>query len=108
MPYIRKNPKKNWRKDSEREREKHKLYASKEWQALRLLKLQEHPICEMCNKELSTEVHHRIPFMQFQTPEERKYYALYIDLDGLMSLCSECHHKIHEQLKDEKKNKKHR
>lgn len=101
MPWIKKTPKK--RKNTDREKEKHKLYASKEWQSLRKLKLMESPICEMCQKELSTEVHHRIPFMQFSTPEERKLHAIYIDLSDLMSLCSECHHKIHQELKEKKR-----
>lgn len=101
MPWINKPPKK--KKNTEREREKHKLYASREWQSLRKLKLMENPMCEMCQKELATEVHHKVSFMQFQTPELRREHCLYIGLEGLMSLCSDCHHKIHQELKEEKK-----
>lgn len=101
MPYINKLPKKP--RNTVRQKEKHKLYASKEWQALRLLKLQEHPICERCGKELATCVHHIIPFMQFSTPEERKLHAIYIDLSDLMSLCDKCHEEIHKELKEQRK-----
>lgn len=101
MPTINRPPRK--KRDTERQKEKHKLYASKEWQALRLLKLQEHPMCQRCGKELATCVHHIIPFMQFSTPEERKLHAIYIDLSDLMSLCEKCHEEIHKELKEQRK-----
>ena len=101
MPTINRPPRK--KRDTERQKEKHKLYASRDWQALRKLKLMEHPMCERCGKELATEVHHKVSFMSFPTPELRRENCIYIGLEGLMSLCSECHHKIHQELKEEKK-----
>lgn len=103
MPTIHKLPRKP--KNSEREKEKHRLYASKEWQALRLLKLQQNPMCERCGKKLAEEVHHRVSFMSQPTPELRRQYCLYIDLDGLMSLCSECHKAIHKEIEQKKRKK---
>ena len=103
MTWINKKPRK-LNNNSDRQKEKHRLYASKEWQALRLLKLQENPMCEYCNRVLASEVHHKDSFMKYPTPELRRQHCIYIDLCDLMSLCSECHQKIHEELRKQKKN----
>lgn len=101
MPYINKPPKKL--RNTDRQREKHRLYASKEWQALRLLKLQEHPMCQRCGRVLATEVHHVESFMSKSTPQARREACLYVDLDKLMSLCSECHKAIHKEITENKR-----
>ncbi len=38
-----------------------KLYASKQWQAVRLTVLQEQPVCNDCHRQPAAEVHHIKP-----------------------------------------------
>lgn len=103
MPYINKPPRKP--RNTDRQKEKHRLYATKEWANLRLLKLQQNPMCERCGKKLAEEVHHKVSFMSQPTPELRRQYCLYVDLDGLMSLCKECHIEIHKEITEKKRKK---
>lgn len=62
----------------------------KKWETVRLLKLRDAPLCEMCEKNgklvVATEVHHIVP-----VSEGGDCYML----DNLMSLCHSCHMKIH-------------
>lgn len=104
MPTINKPARKkpNRRINTERRKEAHRLYASKEWHNLRLLKLQQSPMCERCGIKLAEEVHHKVSFMQFDDPEKRRQMALYVDLQGLMALCKECHSIIHKDNKTKK------
>ena len=51
---------------------------------LRRKRLSINPICQVCNQELATEVHHAIPLA-----EDGKAY----DLDNLQSICTSCHSK---------------
>ena len=65
-------------------------YKTTRWLKLRQLKLNHSPLCEMCLKEGKTTaavlVHHIKPIEDGG--------SMY-DYDNLMSLCSECHNKIH-------------
>ena len=69
-------------------------YKSTRWLKLRQIKLNHSPLCEQCLKEgrttAATLVHHIKPI------EEGG--AMY-DYSNLMSLCSECHNKIHQSFK---------
>lgn len=75
------------------------VYQSKAWRNLRALKFANNPLCELCllkGKVTQTEeVHHIIPFDV--NPD------LAYDYDNLMSLCSECHSKIHKTLIHDRK-----
>jgi|Tabmets5t2r1_1033131.scaffolds.fasta_scaffold103300_2 5-methylcytosine-specific restriction endonuclease McrA len=55
------------------------IYATKRWALTRRRKLSQNPICERCEEELATEVHHADGY--------EEPYAL----SGLEALCSRCH-----------------
>lgn len=86
-----------------------KIYNSKNWKQLRELYYSEHPLCEQCLEKgiikAAEEIHHKIPFLTGQTLEEQ--YHLAYNKDNLQSLCSQCHHEIHNQMrnKEDKQNK---
>ena len=69
-------------------------YKSTRWEKLRKLKLNHSPLCELCQKQgLITPavlVHHIKPIEDGG--------SMY-DYDNLMSLCANCHNKIHESFK---------
>ena len=97
-----------WRcKNAKQAKDKATIYNSREWKALRIEKLKSQPLCEMHLKEgryVSAHcVHHIVPIETATTMEEMKRLAFCSNmsnpLDGLMSLCDECHHKIHEEMK---------
>jgi len=71
------------------------IYQDPRWRSLRFIKYTNNPLCEMCLKEgrvtQTDEVHHIIPF--YNGVEVLEWLAF--DYDNLMSLCTECHHKIH-------------
>ena len=62
-------------------------YCTIQWRKLRLVKLNESPVCVICEKrgltELATTVDHIKPISQGGDP--------FPDLDGLMALCERCH-----------------
>ena len=73
------------------------IYNSARWRALRLAKLRDNPLCELCERKgitrLADDVHHIQSFMDVDDPDERRTLAF--DIDNLMSLCDECHSGIH-------------
>lgn len=98
MPTINKPPRKPKKITSaEKKKEMHRYYASREWGALRKLKLQEHPMCEICGRKLAEEVHHIDSPWKYDDPLVRKAKTIYVDLKDLMSLCSECHMNLHKE-----------
>jgi 5-methylcytosine-specific restriction protein A len=88
-------PKPNRKKD-ENIKQRQKIYQSRRWQKLRIVKLMEHPLCEICEKELATEVHHIQSFMGH--PKEEMLRLAY-NYNNLQSLCDTCHNKIHNSSK---------
>ena len=78
-----------------------KIYNSQAWQKLRNAYLLQHPLCEMCLDEdrvtAAEEVHHIKPILTGKDEYEMQTIAL--NPDNLKSLCSKCHHKIHNQMK---------
>lgn len=77
-----------------------KLINSKEWKALRLHKLKNQPVCEVCEREdrstLATEEHHVTPVESVSTePQMRRLMFSY---NNLMSLCHACHASIHKEM----------
>lgn len=83
-----------------------KYYNTKLWYNLRNRYIKEHPFCEMCLEEgkvkLAEDVHHKTPFLTASSDEDR--WKLLLDEDNLMSLCSDCHHEIHNRLREKKNN----
>ena len=101
-----------WRCKSIRQaKDKQDIYNSKEWKQLRLEKLRAQPTCEKCKADGIAAgvpggwirsahcVHHIVPIETATTKEEMRRLALDCGLNGLMSLCDECHHKIHMEMK---------
>lgn len=98
MPYLKK-PQRQQTKSVKRE-ERNEIYTSTKWRKLRLAHLQQHPLCELCQKEgkvvPAIDVHHIISFMSTNDHLKRKYLAY--NPDNLMSLCKECHQNIHHSI----------
>ena len=101
-----------WRcKNQQQAKDKATIYNSREWKELRRAKLRAQPLCEMCLEEgrnqgvkrgyvrSATCVHHIVPIETATTKEEMWRLAIGCGLSGLMSLCDECHHKIHEEMR---------
>lgn len=100
MPTIKKlgKPKKTY--DCEgRRAERQQIYNTTRWHRLRDAKRMNNPICEECLRKVppkvtqATEIHHVVSFMSVDEQTERK--ALAYDYDNLMSLCHECHERMH-------------
>lgn len=77
-----------------------KLINTARWKRLRLHKLQSQPLCECClsaNKNtLATEVHHIVPVESVCSIEQME--LLMFDNNNLMSVCHECHARIHQEM----------
>lgn len=71
------------------------LYGSTRWKAVRKLKFQQDPLCEICRAKgelVPTQVAHHIVVAK-ENPD------LFFDMDNLQSLCTECHNRIHKSKK---------
>ena len=104
MPTINRLPKKernNQRNEHTDERElRKKAYNSAIWRKVRALYIREHPLCEKClengivnagSAEFPLNVHHiRSPFLNNEIN-----WDLLGDNNNLMTLCQQCHQKIH-------------
>lgn len=88
-----------------RNKDYQRLLNSKRWKELRAWKLQQNPLCEMCQAEgyvrAAVDVHHIIPVESAHTLQEMEQLAF--DPSNLKALCIPCHVKTH---KDMGKNKK--
>ena len=102
MAYINKAPKKA---DNRVKRGANaniaKLYNSQKWQKLRQAQLMLQPLCQHCleNGKVTAgeEIHHIVPISKGQTLEEQTYLAY--NADNIITLCTECHHKVHNKMK---------
>lgn len=72
------------------------VYNTDRWRKMRINYLGKNPICEVCNKNLATEVHHKIPISNAGSNVEM-IYKLGFDVNNLMSICKECHILIHNE-----------
>lgn len=94
MPYLKKPTKEKQR--VVRREDRQKIYQSQRWKALRLAKLSEQPLCEVCllidRITPSVDVHHCDSFLNYQGLQriEKAY-----DYDNLLSVCKECHSFLH-------------
>jgi len=60
-------------------------YNSKRWIGIRRWKINQNPMCEICERRFATQVHHIKPV--------RDYFELRYDLSNLQSVCVWCHAK---------------
>lgn len=91
MPTIYK-PKKEKEK-TQKTKERQKIYNTSRWRRLRRYKLNAFPVCELCGKHQSEEVHHRDSFMNYT--DERTRDAVAFNPDNLVALCALCHRSMH-------------
>ena len=100
----------SWRcKNAKQAKDKASIYNSREWKELRIQKLRAQPLCEKCLADGRAAgvaggwirsahcVHHITPIETANTMEEMRRLAF--NPANLMSLCDECHHKIHEEMR---------
>lgn len=94
MPYLAK-PKKNKVRQVNKEA-RQKIYQSTNWKKLRVSKLQQQPLCEMClQKGIVTpavDVHHLDSYLNYEGTE-RLYKAF--NYSNLLSVCKQCHSYLH-------------
>lgn len=78
-----------------------KYYHSMSWRNLRVAYMRDHPLCERCLEKgiakPAEEVHH-IRFFESGKTEQDKWFFL-LNENNLMSVCRECHQKIHAYAK---------
>lgn len=63
------------------QRSNKKIYDSKRWKHLRMLKINRNPVCEICKRQPAHTVDHKIPINQG---------GPIWDIEGLTSLCKTC------------------
>ena len=77
---------------NEKNRSEKDYYSLSVWKSMSYDMRKEHPECQLCGKNKSTEVHHIFPFMhQFEDVREE----VFLDKDNLICLCTDCHHQVH-------------
>jgi 5-methylcytosine-specific restriction protein A len=100
MPYLKK-PERIKQTSIKRE-ERNEVYTSTRWRKLRLsylqgllqsLRFEKGKLVKEDKVVPAVDVHHIISFMTTNDPLKRKWLAF--DSSNLMSLCKECHQKIH-------------
>lgn len=102
MPFLNKPPKKARKyTNDEKRKARQKIYNSAKWKALRIAKLQQQPLCEECERigriTPAEHVHHVHTFMR--ATNEIELLELAYDYSNLMSLCAECHNRLHREMK---------
>lgn len=95
MAWIYK-PKRKYDNDAKRHK-RQDIYNTTVWKRMRLAKLMEQPLCEVCllqnRTTLAQHCHHLTSFMEGENEFERD--ALAFDSSNLCSVCQECHNQIH-------------
>ena len=88
-----------------RNKDYQRLLNSKRWKQLRMWKLQQNPLCELCQAEgfvrSAIDVHHKIPVESARTLQEME--QLCFNPLNLQALCISCHAKIHREAKSHTK-----
>jgi 5-methylcytosine-specific restriction enzyme A len=94
MPTLKKATKQKIKSNKKEERKK--IYNNTRWRKLRIAKLQQCPLCEVClAKGVITpaiDVHHIDSFMNY---EGLKRLEKAYNFANLLPVCKECHQKIH-------------
>ena len=84
-----------------RNKEYQRLLNSKRWKELREWKLQQNPLCELCQAEgyvtSAIDIHHKTPVESARTPQEME--ALCFNPSNLQSLCIPCHQRVHREAR---------
>lgn len=85
---------------SERKKKRQSIYNTPIWKNLRESVIMEHPMCQRCNVNPASEVHHIKPFLlKDGTIDYNRAYSA----GNCMALCKQCHIELHQE---EQKNKK--
>ena len=89
-----------------RNKDYQRLLNTKRWKELRVWKLQQNPLCEICKAEgyvrAAVDVHHIKPVESARTLMEME--QLCFDIEGnTMSVCIPCHQRIHRELRSHSK-----
>ena len=99
MPYINKPKRTRQRAGDHHDAERRKIYNTARWKRIRKLKFLDNPLCEICEKKgiitPAEDIHHITSFMSTNDPVKR--YFLAYDMDNLLSLCKQCHQKVHNE-----------
>ena len=94
MPYV-KNTKPEKKRQINKE-SRYQIYRSSRWKKLRLAKLMEQPLCEICllNGVMSpaADVNHTDSFMNYEGTNRSKKDYYY---NNLLSVCKKCHSYLH-------------
>lgn len=97
LPRSSPKPKKYKTRTDENTKSRQSIYQSKTWKLLRHSKIIHDPCCEVCAMrgiiKIADEVHHLRSFMTAEDQEERLLLAY--DYDNLISVCRQCHNRIH-------------
>lgn len=84
-----------------------KLLNSPRWKNIRRAYLQQHPLCERCEREgfvrSAVDVHHKKPVESAKTEQEMERLAY--DVSNLEALCIPCHIKTHQEMRSHTKEK---
>ena len=79
-----------------------KLLNSPRWKNIRRAYLQQHPLCERCEREgfvrSAVDVHHKRPVESAKTEQEMERLAYNLDGNNLEALCIPCHIKTHQEM----------
>lgn len=82
-------------------KERMSIYNTQRWRDLRAFKMLNNPLCEECEKADKVtpvdDVHHIVSFMSTDDLVYRTQLAF--DYENLMSVCDECHQKLHNKKK---------
>ena len=82
-----------------------KLFNSKRWKLLRRSYLQQHPLCERCQREgfvrAAVDVHHKTPIESAKTKQDMERLAY--NPANLEALCIPCHIKTHQEMRSHTK-----
>lgn len=81
----------NNRKQTDMRKLRQTAYNSTKWRKLRLSYLMLHPMCEECEKNPATDVHHIKSFIVNGEID----WGLLLNENNLQSLCKDCHGKHH-------------
>jgi 5-methylcytosine-specific restriction protein A len=82
--------------------DKYRIYNTSRWSKIRTKVLLTHPVCQVCDKELATQVDHIIPFSTGMTDAQK--LRLGFDVTNLQSICTDCHLEKHNKKKIDKGN----
>ena len=86
-----------------------RLLNSPRWKNIRRAYLQQHPLCERCEREgfvtAAVDVHHKVPVESAKTEQEMEYLAYNIGGNNLEALCIPCHIKTHQEAKSHTREK---